>query len=339
MQTQQHQRDQNIQGQQQQIQMQVQPQNLSQQLQDLYRDLWIQPESLPNPHGRGFLGAGAYSTVYTESLGVTNVAVKEHKEVADFIQEISILRMLRHPNIVLLMGCSVSGDGHALLVMERMDTNLDLLIHQPWSVPEEMRGSMLLRRKLDIALQVVSGLDHTHRSDIVQRDLKPANILLDRKGNVKVSGWGCSCSLANGPVASNPNIGTWQYMPPENYGSALVSKAYDIYSLGLILWELYTEMELWSMKVVRERMSKIPPDAPEAKMTPQEVLLMMIVCEEYRPNIPDLMPHKRDPTQAEQVTPPALRELITLCWAADPIKRLSISEVNLRLKAIIADLP
>ncbi|KAH3758231.1 Protein kinase domain [Pelomyxa schiedti] len=205
------------------------------------------------------------------------------------------------------MGCSVDEKGRAVLVMERMAADLELLIHPTNDLPEELRGNVTFPMKLNIALQVACAIDHMHEKDIVHRDLKPGNVLVDRTWKIKLTDFGCSCSVASTAVAPdpNPNIGTWQYIPPEILvGTAPVSKAYDIYSFALILWELFTEEWLWYPPKPKD------PTKRRGRMLSQEELILKITCEDHRPEIPNIVPHKScRPRDTAGIESPPLRLL------------------------------
>ena len=88
--------------------------------------------------------------------------------------------------------------------------------------------------------EICDALETAHERKIVHRDLKPENIMIDREGHVKVMDFGIARSIEGGEGASGTNVGTPQYMSPEQAQGRAVGPASDIYSLGLVLYELFT---------------------------------------------------------------------------------------------------
>ncbi|KAH3743424.1 Protein kinase superfamily protein [Pelomyxa schiedti] len=297
---------------------------LSQQLQNLFPGLWVDPNTVSYTP-KDVIGGGVFAVVLRGFLGEKQVALKvargANKQVKkDFINEINVLRTLPHSSIVLLIGCTVK-DGRATLILERMDSNLDIVIHQPFSTPIELNGYIPLLRKLDIALHVAIALELIHSKNIIHRDLKPGNILVDTKWHIKLADFGCARKIESGTAAPEEYLfGTWHYLAPEILsGKQVASKASDIYSFALVLWELYTEQELFYRTTDGE-------------------LMEGIINNTIRPIIPDMVPHKRAPFQEDQKTPPGLKTLLTECWAGEPIKRPSILDVLCQLKALISSI-
>ena len=97
-----------------------------------------------------------------------------------------------------------------------------------------------MRRALELALGVADGLAFAHEHGLVHRDVKPQNVLLSKEGEVKVTDFGIARSLhvEHGVTQTGTVIGTGEYLAPEQASGKPVSPATDVYSLGVVLWEL-----------------------------------------------------------------------------------------------------
>ncbi|KAF8048479.1 hypothetical protein N665_2496s0004 [Sinapis alba] len=194
------------------------------------------------------IGVGAYGTVYKCNLHHTTGAVKvlhagETQLSKQFDQELEILRKIRHPHLVLLLGaCPERG----CLVYEYMDNgSLDdrlMLVNDTPPIPwfERFR----------IALEVASALVFLHKSKprpIIHRDLKPGNILLDNNFVSKLGDVGLSTMVNQDDAASKLTVfkktspvGTLCYIDPEYQRTGLISPKSDVYSLGVVILQLIT---------------------------------------------------------------------------------------------------
>src|ERR1700735_866366 len=101
-------------------------------------------------------------------------------------------------------------------------------------------GGLQQRKAVDLALQISSGLKEAHAQGIVHRDLKPENIMVDAHGNVKIMDFGIARSMEAATRLTGSMVGTPQYMAPEQVAGKPVDYRTDIYSLGLILYEMFT---------------------------------------------------------------------------------------------------
>src|SRR5580692_11225056 len=96
------------------------------------------------------------------------------------------------------------------------------------------------RKAMDLALQICSGLKEAHAQGIVHRDLKPENVMIDGQGNVKIMDFGIARSMEAGTRLTGSMVGTPAYMAPEQVAGKPVDYRTDIYSLGLMLYEMFT---------------------------------------------------------------------------------------------------
>jgi len=193
-----------------------------------------------------FLGHGGMGDVYRgvdlrtgEPVAVKALkpeVVTGHPHLVDrFVREGEALRQLDHPNIVKMLA-AVEQDGQHYLVMEYIGGGSlhDLL---------EREGRMAVVRVLDIALDLADALTRAHRLGIIHRDLKPANVLLDEAGAPHLSDFGVARLPASmTQEGSEPGllVGTVHYVSPEAcHGQSLDARA-DIWSFGVVLYEMLT---------------------------------------------------------------------------------------------------
>lgn len=190
------------------------------------------------------LGAGGMGTVFRaldEQTGET-VALKVLKRdvqstvpdaVERFSREAEALRRLNHPNIVKVLDNFEDGSQH-IIVMEYVDGGtLYDLIHQ--------RGRLSVSRTLELALDLADALTRAHRLKIVHRDLKPANVLIAADGTPRLTDFGVAHMGTRERVTQTGTaIGTLDYMSPEGLNSLPVDERADIWSFGVILFEMLT---------------------------------------------------------------------------------------------------
>ena len=101
-------------------------------------------------------------------------------------------------------------------------------------------GGLPLRKGIDLALQICSGLKEAHAQGIVHRDLKPENVMIDAQGNLKIMDFGIARSMEAATHLTGAMVGTPAYMAPEQVAGKPVDYRTDIYSLGLMLYEMFT---------------------------------------------------------------------------------------------------
>jgi tRNA A-37 threonylcarbamoyl transferase component Bud32 len=147
-----------------------------------------------------------------------------------FLREARVAARLRHPNIVTTHDI-VSTPRSSFIVMELVEgRDLDSLLRE--------RGRLGLEETLDILGQVAGALDHAHASSVVHRDVKPANIMIERSGRVKVMDFGIAKVEQGGNLTSTGLImGTPNYMSPEQAKGLKVDARADVFSLGCVLYE------------------------------------------------------------------------------------------------------
>jgi serine/threonine-protein kinase len=149
-----------------------------------------------------------------------------------FRSEARAVARLSHPNIVTVID---RGDdaGRQYIVFEYVDgENLKELVQRTGRLP--------VRRAVELVLPVADGLAFAHQQGLVHRDVKPQNVLLSREGEVKVTDFGIARSLEveRGLTQTGTVLGTGEYLAPEQASGKPVSPETDVYSLGIVLWEL-----------------------------------------------------------------------------------------------------
>ncbi|XP_066024050.1 uncharacterized protein [Pocillopora verrucosa] len=197
------------------------------------------------------LGGGAFAAVYRGKLKIrgddkpVDVAVKVWNDelevtVGDFLSETELLRKLDYPFIVKFYGAALHKEGEqlkAILVMELCKENLMRHIFRHKSnIPGKSSAATAARDVIGWAKDIADALEYIHRQGIVHRDLKLENILLSQENIVKVADVGVSkeAKAITGTLAGTP-----VYLAPEVINSCLYDYKADIYSLGIMLWEMW----------------------------------------------------------------------------------------------------
>ncbi|XP_038895069.1 LEAF RUST 10 DISEASE-RESISTANCE LOCUS RECEPTOR-LIKE PROTEIN KINASE-like 1.2 isoform X2 [Benincasa hispida] len=192
------------------------------------------------------LGDGGFGTVYYgllkdgRAVAVKRLFESNFKRVEQFMNEVEILARLRHRNLVLLYGCTSRSSRELLLVYEYVPngTVADHL-HGKLAKP----GKLPWSTRMKIAIETASALVYLHASEIIHRDVKTNNILLDNNYCVKVADFGLSrlFPLDVTHVSTAPQ-GTPGYVDPEYHQCYQLSDKSDVFSFGVVLVELISSM-------------------------------------------------------------------------------------------------
>ena len=193
----------------------------------------------------GFIGEGGMSRVWraldqnTGKYVAIKVLREEYSEDESFIRrfdrEAQAASRMSHPNIVNLLDVGVEDDGTRYLVMEYVQgKTLKRFIQESGALRPEIASQIIIR--------VLAALQHAHQNGVVHRDIKPQNILIDKEGTVKVADFGIA-RMANAQTVnqSDENVmGSVYYFSPEQARGAAVDARSDIYSVGVVFYEMLT---------------------------------------------------------------------------------------------------
>ena len=224
------------------------------------------------------IGEGGMANVYLayDTILDRNVAIKvlrgdlanDEKFVRRFQREALSASSLSHPNIVAMYDVG-EDDGLYYIVMEYVEgKTLKQLLKK--------RGSLTLSEAIDIMLQLTDGMAHAHDSYIVHRDLKPQNIMIQDDGQIKITDFGIAMALNSTQLTqTNSVMGSVHYLPPEQAAGKGTTIKSDIYSIGIIFYELLTgelpfkgdsavEIALKQMKEPLPDVHKLNNDIPQS---------------------------------------------------------------------------
>ncbi len=158
-------------------------------------------------------------------------ALSNPNALARFRNEVRVARQVSHPNVCRVYDVGEI-DGHVFLSMEYVDgEDLGSLLRRIGRLPVD--------KALEIARKLCAGLAAAHEKGVLHRDLKPSNVMLDSRGQVLLADFGLA-GLADQISGAEVRNGTPQYMAPEQLAGKEVTERSDIYSLGLVIYEIFT---------------------------------------------------------------------------------------------------
>ena len=224
------------------------------------------------------IGEGGMANVYLafDTILEREVAVKilrgdlaeDEKFVRRFQREANSASSLKHPNIVEVYDVG-EDDGKYFIVMEYINgKTLKSLIKK--------RGILTLEEVIDIMLQLTSAVSCAHDSYIIHRDIKPQNVMILEDGRVKITDFGIAMALNNNELTqTNSVMGSVHYLPPEQANGSGSTIKSDIYSLGILMFELLTgklpfkgenavEIAIKQMREPIPSVRSISPDIPQS---------------------------------------------------------------------------
>jgi eukaryotic-like serine/threonine-protein kinase len=188
------------------------------------------------------VGAGGTATVYRaqDLLLDREVAVKLlHHVLAEddtvaalFRREADTAQRLRHDNVVRTFSHGISGGIHYIVMEHVPGGSLSALVAN--QAPLEPAHA------IEITLQILEATRFIHNQGVIHRDLKPGNVLLTPAGAAKVTDFGIACRDADDVTSGESFLGTVHYLAPERLRGAVATKSSDLYSIGIILYELLT---------------------------------------------------------------------------------------------------
>jgi Tol biopolymer transport system component len=279
------------------------------------------PQSIAHYRFIAKLGQGGMGEVWraTDSKLGRDVAIKilpetfaqDPDRMARFRREAQVLASLNHPNIAMIHGVE-----ERAIVME--------LVEGPTLADRIAQGPIPLDEAQTIAKQMAEALEYAHERGVVHRDLKPANVKITPEGRVKILDFGLAKAASNEAPALDPMssptltmratqmgviLGTAAYMSPEQAAGKPVDKRADIWSFGVVLWELLSDRGLFDGETATETLADVLRAPIDFDRLPRE-------------------------------TPPAIQALLRRCLDRDPKTRLrDIGEARIALEERAAALP
>ena len=236
---------------------------------------------------RSPLGSGGMGEVYRAAdskLGrdvalkvILQEFAKDTQLMARFQREAQVLASLNHANIASVYGLE-DGGGVRALVME--------LVEGPTLADRVKEGAIPLEEALPIAKQIAEALEYAHEHGIIHRDLKPANIKLTHDGKVKVLDFGLAKALqgdaAPRNISDSPTLsleatkagiilGTAAYMSPEQAKGKTVDRRADIWSFGVVLFEILTGRQIFAGETATDIMAAVVRAEPDWSMLPKNL--------------------------------------------------------------------
>ncbi|TYI56201.1 hypothetical protein E1A91_D11G193100v1 [Gossypium mustelinum] len=247
------------------------------------------------------IASGSYADLYRGTYCSQEVAIKVLKPeqitremLREFSQEVYIMRKIRHKNVVQFIGACTRSPNLCIVTEFMARGSIYDYLHK-------QRGVFKLPSLLKVAVDVSKGMNYLHQNNIIHRDLKTANLLMDENQVVKVADFGVARVQSQSGVMT-AETGTYRWMAPEVIEHKPYDHKADVFSFGISLWELLTG------------------ELPYGLLTPLQAAVA-VVQKSLRPTIPK---HAH----------PRLRELLERCWLQDPSQRPNFSEIIDILKQI-----
>lgn len=196
------------------------------------------------------------------------------ESVSRLYAEVRLGRQVAHPNVCRIYDV-VEFDHHRCIVMEHVDgEDLGSLMQRVGRLPTGKAAA--------IARDLCMGLSASHQSGIVHGDLKPSNVMIDGRGRARIMDFGLSALAGESVVRGGLVVGTPAYMAPEQFDGAPPSFAADVYSLGLLGWELFTGTRLregLTLTEMREAASKpVAPPSTRGVVVDASVEAIILSC-------------------------------------------------------------
>lgn len=212
------------------------------------------------------VGEGAMGVVYrahdsvldrTVAIKVMNESIARQEDLRKrFLREAQAAGSLQHPNVVSIYDLG-DQDGHLFIAMEFVQgLDLEKLI--------EMGEPLSLQARLDIIIDVLTGLAFAHKRGIVHRDIKPANIRVGEDGRAKIMDFGVAHLSSSSMTSTGSILGTPTYMAPEQITEGKTSPATDIFAVGGVLYQVLTMMKPFEGSTLQNLFFKIITETPRS---------------------------------------------------------------------------
>ena len=213
---------------------------------------------------KDLIGEGAMGVVYRALDPMLNrsVAVKVMNDAlaldenfrTRFLREARAAGSLQHPNVITVYDCGET-DGHLYIAMEYVaGTDLEQLIAS--KVP------LGLTDKLNIMIGVLNGLAYAHKRGVVHRDMKPANIRVNEEGRALIMDFGIAYTGSSNVTKTGLILGTPNYMAPEQVTGGAITARTDIFSVGVVLYELLTNVKPFEGGTLHNVLFRIVSEMP-----------------------------------------------------------------------------
>ncbi|KAL2341886.1 hypothetical protein Fmac_009826 [Flemingia macrophylla] len=238
---------------------------------------------------------GAHSRLYhgvykEEAVAVKIIMVPEDDESGtlstrlekQFIREVTLLSRLHHPNVIKFSAACRKPPVFCIITEYLAEGSLRAYLHKL------EHQTISLQKLVGFALDIARGMEYIHSQGVIHRDLKPENVLLSGDHHLKIADFGIACEEASCDLLAD-DPGTYRWMAPEMIKRKSYGRKVDVYSFGLMLWEMLTGT------------------TPYEDMNPIQAAFA-VVNKNSRPVIPS-------------DCAPAMRALIEQCWCLQPDKR------------------
>ena len=236
--------------------------------------------------GKGGMGRvyKAYDTEVKEKLALKLLnpeIADDERTIERFRTELRLARTISHRNICRMHDLGREGSTYYITMEYVPGEDLKGLIHRIGALP--------VGKAVSVARQVCEGLEEAHRAGVVHRDLKPQNIMIDREGNARIMDFGIARSVkGKGITGANVLIGTPEYMSPEQVDGKEAGPRSDLYSLGIVLFEMLTGRRPFegetTLSIAVKQKSEAPPDPRKLNpQIPEALALLVLQCLEKAP--------------------------------------------------------
>jgi serine/threonine protein kinase/tetratricopeptide (TPR) repeat protein len=202
----------------------------------------------------------------------------DRKTIERFSNELKIARKIAHRNVCRMYDLGEEKGTHFI--------TMEYVPGQDLRGLSKQTGQLAASTALSIAKQVCEGLTEAHRLGVIHRDLKPHNIMIDKEGNARIMDFGIARSLtAKGITGAGVMIGTPEYMSPEQVESKVIDQRSDIYSLGVILYEMITGRVPFEgetpLSIAMKHKSETPKDPRKLNtQIPEDLSRVILKCME-----------------------------------------------------------
>ncbi|KAI5581973.1 hypothetical protein BDE02_07G054100 [Populus trichocarpa] len=265
-------------------------------------DVWEIDTSLLKVENK--VASGSYGDLYRGTYCSQEVAIKVLKPervsgemLREFSREVYIMRKVRHKNVVQFIGACDRSPNLCIVTEFMAKGSLYNFLHK-------QKGVFKLPCLIKVAIDVSKGMNYLHQNNIIHRDLKTANLLMDENEVVKVADFGVARVQTQSGVMT-AETGTYRWMAPEVIEHKPYDHKADVFSFGIVAWELLTG------------------ELPYSYLTPLQAAVG-VVRKGLRPTIP-------------KHTHPKLAELLETCWQQDPNQRPNFSQIIDILQQIVKE--